>query len=400
MDRRRAVCCWSLAALVGCASEVIDQAPRPRLPPLEPTAADAPGPYAIGVTSIEASYADATSSPDGERRIPIEIWYPAQATGGAPALYALTDTSGTPLIELPSRLGAVRDAPADVRGAPHPAVVFSHGFGGTRVQSIYLTEYLASHGLVVAAPDHVGNTFADLGGATEITALEAARLRPADVSASLDALLDRSGGEPEGLLSGMVDAARVGVAGHSFGGFTALRIAGASVDVAAGERYCAANPEGFFCEGWGEAPFPASQRDGRFLAALPQAPGGTVVFQGMGLADVAVPTMIQAGTSDQTTPFEIEAAPVFEALPAPAYLLAVDKAGHFTFSDVCALGLPVPEFQDGCGAANIPSAEAQPILQRFATAFLLFHVAGAARYEADLDPAALPAGPATLLRKR
>ena len=36
-----------------------------------------------------------------------------------------------------------------------PLVVFSHGYGGLRTQSSFLTAHLASWGFVVAAPDHL-----------------------------------------------------------------------------------------------------------------------------------------------------------------------------------------------------------------------------------------------------
>ena len=37
---------------------------------------------------------------------------------------------------------------------PYPVVFFSHGSGGIRMQSTYLTVALASHGYVVVSPDH------------------------------------------------------------------------------------------------------------------------------------------------------------------------------------------------------------------------------------------------------
>src|SRR5262249_11533673 len=112
---------------------------------------------------------------------------------------------------------AVRDSTACA--GSFPLVAFSHGSGGHRRQSTFLCTHLASHGYVVAAVDHAGNTAADtLLGATaaEVDAWIAAR--PADIRWLLDRILDGATSE----LGHIVDADRIGVVGHSFGGWTVL----------------------------------------------------------------------------------------------------------------------------------------------------------------------------------
>ncbi|MBI4701901.1 MAG: dienelactone hydrolase family protein [Deltaproteobacteria bacterium] len=393
MRTLRSIVPLACAALLGCGDDALQaQAPPPFQPPLPATDPEARGPYAVGVTTMDTDDGEGTG-----RLLPIEIWYPAAAPAGAsPASYDLM-IGLVKLATMASPLGAVRDAPLDWRGAPHPVVVFSHGFGGTRFQSLYLTEHLASHGFVVAAPDHVGNTFAEqVNTANAIPAIEAARLRPGDVSRTLDALLARAAAWPGDPLAYAADPARVGVAGHSFGGFTALRMAGASIDAAAATETCKENPGLPLCEGWGEVELPASARDERFRASLPQAPGGSEAFSGGGLGDVAVPVMIQAGTSDGMTPYPTEAAAPYAALPPPAYLLTIEQAGHFTFSNMCALiaelGLSGEEFQDGCSPDNVPAAQAHAIIDRYATAFFQLAVAGDDAFAAELDPASAPVG--------
>lgn len=359
MTLRSACLGMSLALLLaGCSDdEWLDQTPPPAKP-------EAPGPYAVGVTRLEVQ--------SEGRSLPVEVWYPA-GSGGRHEEYVL-ELGVIELAKTQSPLAARRDAELDPRGAPYPTIVFSHGSGGVRIQSLFLTEYLATHGFVVAAPDHVGNTFAEeVNKANALDAAEAARLRPKDVSTTLDAMLAESASGT--LLAGAVDETRVGVAGHSFGGFTALRIAGASIDAEAVLAEC--NSEGgLVCKGWTDNGFPSSAMDSRFRAALAQAPGGAqAMYAGdrNGFANVGMPVMIQGGTSDVITPFEPEQKAPFESLPAPAALLGVQAGGHFTFSDMCLLveliGLSVEEFDDGCGSANIPYTEAHLILQRYSTAF-------------------------------
>lgn len=358
-----------LLAAAGCGDAATVEPPvlEPALPGADPAGL---GPYRIGVTTFET-----TDGEEGGRTFSVEVWYPTSAVDMPVASYAVTAGEFV-LVELDSPHQAARDAPVDHRGAPHPVVIFSHGSQGMRIQSVYLTEYLASHGFVVAAPDHVGNTFTQ-GGATT---LESARVRPIDVTRTLDALLARSDGWPDELLAFSADPDRVGVAGHSFGGFTAFRSAGATIDVALGDAVCAADPEQFFCDGWPpEREIPASALDPRFLAALPQAPGGAAVFQGEGYHDIAIPVMIQAGTTDRTTPFEAEAVLPFDQLKSEAYLLGIEDAGHFTFSDLCTLveeiGLSIEQIEDGCADDNIPFAEAHRIINRSATSFFKVFVA-------------------------
>jgi predicted dienelactone hydrolase len=374
-------------ALVGswCFLSACGEAPSPALAPLaEPTSPSALGPYEVGVTTLQGSDGE-----EGGRSFPIEVWYPARPAAGAPlATYELT-AGVLVLAQVESPRGAVRDAPPDVRDERYPVVVFSHGSFGVRFQSVYLTEYLASHGFVVAAPDHAGNTIAEgIDSSIALPAAEMARLRPIDVSRTLDAVL-QEGEAPGSLLSGLPDGARAGVAGHSFGGFTSMRIAGATFDFDAMAAHCELEPGDKVCEGWADvAPtMPASARDPRFLAALPQAPGAAVAF-GAGIGEVAVPTFVQAGTLDDTTPYEPEARAPFEALPSPAYLLTLEGAGHFTFSDMCTLvellGLTSNDFDDGCSPENLPWPEAHESIVAHGTAFLQRYVAG---YEAADHPA-------------
>lgn len=355
-----------LAALcVACGSDSDDEpgAPAPAPP-------DAPGPYAVGVTTLE-------TTSEG-RSLPIEVWYPAQASTQEAVVYPVM-LGALKLADLPSSLGAVRDAVLDGRGAPYPVVLFSHGNGGMRTQSVYLTEYLASHGFVVAAPDHVGNTIAEQVNQSGLAPAVAARLRPLDMSRTLDALLEVSalGGE---LLRGAADPARVGASGHSFGGFTTFRLAGATIDADAAADFCA-TADSLVCEGWEElGEFPESARDERVTAALPQAPGGAQIFAvgNGGYSSVAVPTMVQGGTTDEVTPFEPESRQPYSELIAPAYLLGIENAGHFTFSDVCQLldiaGISLEELSDGCVAGDIEWPLAHSLINRYATAFFQLHL--------------------------
>jgi len=218
------------------------------------------GPHPVGVRDFVID--------DAERPLDVTVWYPALNPDGASETtsYLLGN-----IFPVPGQ--ALRDAAPDAAGGPYPLVIFSHGFGGFRAQSTYLTEHLASHGFVVMAADHPGSTLFDLlgdnvrlqdllrmvasggtplgefwetmrreGGArgVELVSVSLA-LRPLDVLREIafaEALTASNG-----TLAGVIDTGRIAVSGHSFGGYTAAAVGGARLDTAALRDWCA-NPVG------------------------------------------------------------------------------------------------------------------------------------------------------------
>ena len=113
------------------------------------------GPHPVGARAFE--WRDETR----DRALPIEVWYPASEAHRGQDQDDATRDRYQPLPIAPEvTQDAVRDAEA-LTGR-FPLVVFSHGFGGERRQSTHFTTHLASHGYVVVAMDHVGNTTADM----------------------------------------------------------------------------------------------------------------------------------------------------------------------------------------------------------------------------------------------
>lgn len=141
------------------------------------------------------------------REFPCEIWYPAAGEGSCPD--ELRDAAAWP--------------------GEHPLVVFSHYSGGHRRSATFLCTHLASHGYVVAALDHSEVVATELArrdgesGAQRGARIEAViASRVPDVRFLLDRLLD---GAAAGLRPGpRPDPARIGLVGHSFGGWTVLAV--------------------------------------------------------------------------------------------------------------------------------------------------------------------------------
>ncbi|MDP2304607.1 MAG: hypothetical protein Q8P18_01100 [Pseudomonadota bacterium] len=332
---------------------------------------DAPGPFIAGTE--EASFVGASTVADPEGlAYTVQVWFPASEADTDPYRY-------DDLLE-----GAAREDGVPDCSAPRPVLVFSHGNGGVRYQSIFLTEHLATHGWVVVAPDHPGNTlFDDSSSRGELTLR-----RPVDAVAAYDWLVDVAAA-PGGLLEGCVDPdAGYAIAGHSFGGYTTLVVAGATLDAAASAEWCATPSDEWLCDDFAGAMAEAGETllhlgDPRVWAAVPMAPAGYEVLVG-GLADIAVPMMVMGGSLDTITTMEGQVTPIYSDLAvAPRFLGEVEGAGHFTFSDACTI---LPTY-DECSPPFLSATVAHPIIATATTAFLQW-VRGEEQAEAWLpDPA-------------
>jgi predicted dienelactone hydrolase len=265
------------------------------------------GPHPVGVISHTL-----TDRLRGDRHVPLEIWYPAdQSLQGR-------DRDSQHQDRYPmfggqqARQDALRDAAAAALTVP--LVLFSHGFAGHRRQSTFFCTHLASHGYVVLAFDHLGNTLDDVvalaldamkGGAPlDLPQLVSgfASNRPRDVSFVLDVL--QAG---ELALPVPTDVQRVGMSGHSFGGFTTLV---------------------------------AAEHDPRIVAALPLAPaGGPGYLSTPALSDALtlrfegrVNTLFLAAERDTLLPLSgIET--LFQRTPEPVRMFVLENADHMHFCD-------------------------------------------------------------------
>ena len=288
------------------------------------------GPYDVGVTTI-------TINAGTERPLTLDVWFPIADVGDAP-LHQYTLIPGV-YYESPDAVTATADQIAP--DGPYPLVVYTHGSGGLRYIASYYTEAIASYGYIVAAPDHTGNTAADrlLGSEAEfdVTALN----RPNDVEAVINAMLDPTSTETAGFVAA-VDPDSIAVTGHSFGGFTALAVAGGYE-----------NPLGSFVA------------DGRVDAIIPLAPAtgdGTRLMSDAGLESIQVPTLVMVGTTDSTTPVEPNVTRIWDlAKSGPLVRVELVDAEHQSFTDLCDYQTFLPTLGDAVPAAVIETIDAQAV---------------------------------------
>jgi acetyl esterase/lipase len=279
--------------LLACTEDPADDAGTPATPepivlPDDPAENAAP----VGVQTLDAGGQTA------------EVWYPAtDAYVGVPTERAdfaqFVPAAVTELIgEIPFPEvdgGAVRDADARVpEGDGYPIVMFSHGLGAMRIQSVDYATHLASRGYVVVAVDHPGRRFADLIPCLFTPALDGCDLSgfgatdPAveDIGLLADWIVDG------GLSAFQVDVARLALSGHSAGGYTTVTVGSEDERIAAS-----------------------------FVMAAPGVPtrGERVVLGGT-CDGVILPSDVRA------------AGPSGE-------VVMIEGAGHLAFSDMCELEL-------------------------------------------------------------
>ena len=217
------------AAGEGDEVDVPTEAPTPQPSPTptpspEPSALSEPGPFAVGVTTMELA----------DR--PVEVWYPADADSVAGAQTEIFDALSTFPEEfqalIPPELGgevdtgAYRDAEPATGDDRWPVIIYSHGFGGYRQVATFYTTHLASHGFVVASTDHLERGLAEqtrdtLGAGQFDETNTEPDFDVQDVAATL-ALLGEGN---EVLDPSRIDLDNVAITGHSAGAGTAIRAA-------------------------------------------------------------------------------------------------------------------------------------------------------------------------------
>ena len=242
--------------------------------------------FPVGMRQLE--YVDPH---EGGRHLALTVFYPAI---GSPAAARF-------VMPFFANLDLYKDAEPAFDGVKRPLVMFSHGRGSNGLYYAWFGEFLASRGYIVAALNHYrANTY----DATIAYLANKLWQRPRDIALTINFLLD------DPFWGKLIDAGRIGVAGHSQGGFTALWVGGASVEP---DKYLA------FQRGWrsnpmvpehlrNELPLDATPaldvHDKRVKAVFAMAPGIIQAFgmDAAGLRQLTVPAYITVGAADTHAP--------------------------------------------------------------------------------------------------
>lgn len=256
-----------------------------------------------------------------------------------------------------------RDVPATVYcpagKARCPVIVFSHGLGGTRDGYEYLGRHWASYGYVSVHVQHIGSDDSVWRGAAQ--PMEAMRRaardpknaveRPRDVSFAIDQL-ETLNADAKGPLHGRLDLKRIGVAGHSFGAYTALASAGRRI----------VRPRGDAID----------EHDPRIRACIAMsAPAGRFLSDDAAYTEFTVPCLHMTGTLDESpivgTTAKDRRIPFDSITKAEQYLVTFEGGDHMVFSGVRRAGRVARAA--GGGARPEKDARFQDLIRMSTTAF-------------------------------
>ena len=273
-----------------------------------------------GQPDVEANKQATDGVPIRDRKLVVDLWYPAIHGARAKRVTYRAQLPGEP----PQATVAVTQAGLAVVGAKpvgsgHPLIIVSHGYSNSPAVMTWLTENLASKGYVVAAVHH-----ADPNPYVAPAHVRAAPNfnRPRDL-AFVAAQLRMTLGE-------QINPEQVALIGYSQGGFGVLTAGGASLDPDHPEIDIVAG-------GWLKAQAKGGEQARdivipgvKAIVALAPAGGGVRSRWGQdGLQELTMPLLFIAGDSDPVVGYENAAKAFFEQTAnSERYLLTYKQAGH------------------------------------------------------------------------
>lgn len=282
---------------------------------------DTPVPQPVGYLTREGLHPGRAGNPT---RVPLHVWYPTRSSPTAFEYHTIGD--GLQLEAIKTSLAL--DAPVDRSRGPYPVLLFFHGAFTCGTQSVFLTEYLARQGFIVAAPDFtdayrlcgewddLDPRWKVLGGLRDMRRASAHRRleilelgsRVPGASMMLDQLLSWNE-DPESTFYQTMEPSRIGVIGHSLGGETALGLIG---------------------------PHPDPSFEDERIKAVVILSSAVFPLQEQ-LDEIEIPVMVMEGDEgDSEDLHDIARRKVYDDAQGPGYFLMIEDGVHGSFGNgVC-----------------------------------------------------------------
>lgn len=289
-----------------------------------------------------------------------------------------------------------RTVPVDlylpVHHQPSPVIVISHGLSSDRASLAYLAQHLATYGFAVAVPEHPGSSWSQLsavfnGKADRITPPHEFIDRPLDVTFLLDELSQFTQSNP--VFQGRLDLERVGVVGQSFGGYTALVLAGATLSFKELATNCQTSQTAFNpslllqCQALALPRRNYNLADPRVKAIMAISPIAGSILGRASLSQIKLPVLITASSHDVLAPALAEQLYPFTWLTTPdKYLALFNGATHFSSIAPSRFGL-----HQGTDSTDSKDAITRRYITALSTAFFQTYIANQPSYHPYLSAA-------------
>ena len=254
-----------------------------------------------------------------------------------------------------------------------PVVVFSHGLASRPEDYAEGLQQLASHGYLVVAPQHPGSDTIWLkemlkGLHQDIFDEQEFINRPRDISFVIDELGRRN----QTSFNGQLDMERVGVAGHSFGGYTAMAVSGATIDFDHLQQDCEREYGGLNlslllqCRALNLPRQAYPLQDPRVRAVFAANPVNRSIFGPKGIGRIAIPIVIGSGSYDPAAPAAMEQAATFTWLTVPdRYWMMVEGQAHVNFTKID------PGIQDAIRSVGDLTLPSQGLIRGYAASIMV-----------------------------
>ncbi|MBD2447449.1 alpha/beta hydrolase [Nostoc sp. FACHB-152] len=265
---------------------------------------------------------------------------------------------------------------------PTSVIVISHGLGTDSSNFQYLATHLASYGFAVVVPNHPAGDTKELFTANEFTD------RPLDIKYMLNQL------EKDLRFKSRLNLQQVGIFGQSFGGYTALALAGAKINFEQLAQDC---QSATLHQTWNMSLLfqcralelknraNINLQDTRVKAAIAVSPVTSSIFGKAGLSQIQTPVMIFASSNDTVAPALNEQIIPFSWLAnSQKYLITLVGGTHFS---------TIGDSNSASGQIQLPSdvvgdaSQARRYINTFSLPFFQTYIAKKPQYISYLHPA-------------
>jgi predicted dienelactone hydrolase len=194
---------------------------------------------------------------------------------------------------------------ASLKKGKFPLIVISHGNGGSHLIYHTISSYLAKKGFIVVSLEHYGNNRNNNELAKSDLNL---KYRPQHISLAIDHLIS------DKAFSSHIDKDKISIIGHSFGGYSALAIAGGKPSTNSGEKL-------------------NIEKDSRINSIVLMAPAAGYFASDSALKEVNTPILLLTAEHDKFTQKKWCEDVIFNGISDKSLIThkEIKNAGHFSF---------------------------------------------------------------------